>query len=114
MVDHIYGRKNFLSANERPNFFLKELKLYIEYLKKLIAESGTQISEKQIKYYQTFQSNLSNGIEYYKNLYLDYKEKYEHFKSDFLHELELLRSELSKVIFEKELETEDSFMEHHR
>jgi len=88
------------------------LKLYIDYLKRLIAESGTEFSEKQIKYYQTFQSNLTNGIEYYKNLYLDYKEKYEHFKNDFLHELERLRSELGKVIFEKELETEDSFSKH--
>ena len=112
MVDHIYGRKNVISRNDRPNFFLKELKLYIDYLKRLIAESGTEFSEKQIKYYQTFQSNLTNGIEYYKNLYLDYKEKYEHFKNDFLHELERLRSELGKVIFEKELETEDSFSKH--
>lgn len=114
MVDHIYGRKNFIDRTDRPNFFLKELKLYIDYLKKLIAECGTEFSEKQMKYYQTFQSNLTSGIEYYKNLYSDYKEKYTHFKNDFLHELELLRNELSKVIFEKELETEDSFSEHQR
>lgn len=114
MVDHIYGRKNFINVSERPNFFLKELKLYVDYLKKLIAESGVEISEKQIKYYQTFQSNLTNGIEYYKNLYLTYKEKYEHFKNDFLHQLELLRNELDKVIIGKKLETENIFAEHYQ
>jgi len=114
MIDHIYGRKNFINESERPNFFLKELKLYIDYLKNLIAESGTEFSEKQIKHYQTFQSNLTSGIEYYKKLYLDYKEKYEHFKNDFLHRLELLRNELSEIVFEKELETEDSFSKHQR
>jgi hypothetical protein len=114
MVDHIYGRKNVISRNDRPNFFLKELKLYIDYLKKIITESGSEFSEKQIKYYQTFQSNLTSGIEYYKNLYLDYKEKYEHFKNDFLHELELLRNELNKIVFEKEFEIENSLTERQR
>lgn len=114
MVDHIYGRKNFISRNDRPNFFLKELKLYIDYLKRLIAENEAEISPKHIKYYQTFQSNLANGIDYYKKLYLEYKEKYEHFKNDFLHRLELLRNELSEIVFEKELETEDSFTERQR
>lgn len=114
MVDHIYGRNNVISRIDRPNFFLKELKLYIDYLKKLIADSGSEYSEKQIKYYQTFQSNLTTGIEYYKKLYLTYKEKYEHFKSDFLLELELLRKELSKVIFEKKVESENSFRDHYQ
>lgn len=97
MVDHIYGRKNFIDEEKRPNIFLKELALYISYLKKLIEENGTIISEKQDKYFETFSNNLTEGIEYYKNLYISYKEKYEHFKEDFLDELENLALELQDI-----------------
>ncbi|MFO7523862.1 MAG: hypothetical protein R6W68_00270 [Ignavibacteriaceae bacterium] len=97
MVDHIYGRKNFIDEEKRPNIFLKELTLYISYLKRLIEENGTIISVKQDKYFETFSNNLAEGIEYYKNLYASYKEKYEHFKEDFLDELENLALELQDI-----------------
>lgn len=97
MVDHIYGRKNFIDEEKRPNIFLKELTLYISYLKRLIEENGTIISDKQDKYFETFSNNLTEGIEYYKNLYTTYKEKYEHFKEDFLDELENLALELQDI-----------------
>lgn len=97
MIDHIYGRQNFIDEEKRPNIFLKELSLYIAYLKRLIDENGTVISVKQEKYFETFSSNLSEGIEYYKNLYASYKERYEHFKEDFLDELENLASELQDI-----------------
>lgn len=97
MIDHIYGRQNFIDEEKRPNIFLKELTLYIAYLKRLIDENGTVISVKQEKYFETFSSNLSEGIEYYKNLYTSYKERYEHFKEDFLDELENLASELQDI-----------------
>jgi len=32
MVDHIYGRTNVMERTDRPNLFVKELKMYIEYL----------------------------------------------------------------------------------
>ena len=32
MVDHIYGRTNVMERTDRPNFFVKELKMYIDYL----------------------------------------------------------------------------------
>lgn len=97
MVDHIYGRKNFIDEEKRPNIFLKELTLYISYLKRLIEENGTIITVKQDKYFETFSNNLAEGIEYYKNLYASYKEKYEHFKEDFLDELENLALELQDI-----------------
>lgn len=102
MVDHIYGRKNYINENDRPNFFLKELKLYIDYLKRMIDENGSAITEKQKKYYQLFRTNLLEGIEYYKKLYSDCKDKYEHFKKDFLLELLCLQQELKEIIVEKD------------
>lgn len=103
MIDHIYGRLSVVDETTRPNFFLKELKLYIDYLKRLIGDAGIVISDKQAKYFETFTNNLTDGIEYYKNLYGTYKEKYEHFKDDFLVELENLSYELKNVFQENQV-----------
>ena len=106
MVDHIYGRKNFIDETNRPNFFIKELKLYINYLKRLISECGSSITEKQAKYFELFAENLSSGIEYYRTLYLEQKDKYRHFKDNFIDELEILSNEL-KSIFQENLVISD-------
>lgn len=101
MVDHIYGRINVIDSADRPHMFIKELKVYIEYLKKMIDETIGSLSEKQIKYFQTFQSNLNNGIEYYKKLFSGYLSKYEMFKENILHDLEKLSQELNNIEIEK-------------
>ncbi len=92
MVDHIYGRINILNTNNRPNMFIKELKMYIEYLKDKMDEAPSPFTDKQIKYFDTFQTNLNNGIEYYKKMFAenrDYlKETYDKVVSD-LENLEL-------------------------
>src|SRR3546814_17381850 len=36
MIKHIYGKVNLLDDIERPNLFINELKLYVEYLNKEI------------------------------------------------------------------------------
>jgi hypothetical protein len=68
MIHHIYGRKNLNNQLERPNMFINELQLYVDYLKRQLAESGNMISEKQKKYFAKFKTNLLSGIEYYKTL----------------------------------------------
>ena len=67
MVDHIYGRKNILNSLYRPNMFVNELRLYIDYLKEKI-DTGIARTPKQEKYLQTFKANLLSGIAYYKEL----------------------------------------------
>ncbi len=69
MVDHIYGRTNIIERTDRPNMFVQELKLYINYLKSKLEDSIETLTEVQFKYYQTFQCNLNDGIEYYKKLF---------------------------------------------
>lgn len=68
MVDHIYGRVNILNSLPRPNMFVNELQLYIDYLRKTIDESIFNINAKQTKYFNTFKENMLKGIEYYKAL----------------------------------------------
>ncbi|MDP3830708.1 MAG: hypothetical protein Q8Q47_05535 [Ignavibacteriaceae bacterium] len=98
MIDHIYGRINVIRNADRPHMFIKELKLYISYLKSSIYDCCTSISDKQDKYFNSFKSNLNEGIEYYKNLIDSLKNKYSHFKEDFNSELERLKDELAQLL----------------
>ena len=68
MVDHIYGRINILNTTDRPNLFVKELSLYVDYLKKEVEKSIDQINTKQERYLKTFQQNLLAGIAYYQQI----------------------------------------------
>lgn len=68
MIDHIYGRTNIITR-ERPSVFIKELDLYINYLKG-IAGAGKQ-DTKQQQYIQRFAANLREGIDYYRHLLAD-------------------------------------------
>jgi len=69
MVKHIYGNTNILPDNQRPNMFINELKMYVDYLKKEIANSSIQITHSQTKKWNAFKKNLLEGIEYYHNLF---------------------------------------------
>jgi hypothetical protein len=69
MVGHIYGRENIISRTDRPNMFIKELNIYIEYLYNYIKDLEITTSKKQEKYAITFAQNLKEGIAYYQNLF---------------------------------------------
>jgi hypothetical protein len=69
MTDHIYGRKNILPQQTRPNMFVAELYLYIDYLKEqLAADAEPEVFAKRKKYFNTFYQNLREGILYYRQL----------------------------------------------
>ena len=87
MVDHIYGRKNVLNQLNRPNFFIKELNLYLDYLKNLIADNEELNDERQQKYLLQFKENMSRGIEYYKQLFSEVVIDPQYSKSRLMSEL---------------------------
>ncbi len=65
MVDHIYGRAELPLDPERPHVFVKELRLYRDYLNDL--EHGRFGSEKEQSpaYRRTYLENLAAGTRYY-------------------------------------------------
>lgn len=69
MVNHIYGNTNILADQERPNMFINELKMYVDYLKKEISDSSVQITPSQTKKWNAFKRNLLEGIDYYHDLF---------------------------------------------
>ncbi len=70
---HIYGVKKSNIREDRPHFFIKELELYIKYLKEKIEESTLDFNKKQEKYFKKFLNNMNEGISYYTELFDDLK-----------------------------------------
>lgn len=88
MIDHIYGRSNMMHRPDRPNMFVKELKIYTDYLKNKIEETKTSMNRKQEKYLNSFEKNLEAGISYYQKMFGEMKGKFEGAKSNILRDLE--------------------------
>lgn len=86
MVDHIYGRTNLITV-PRPNMFVKELSLYVNYLKQMIEESNSLMTEKEQQYMDSFKSNIQEGICYYYNLIPQMVEEPDMVKETILNDL---------------------------
>jgi hypothetical protein len=69
MVRHIYGNDSVLTEMNRPNMFVKELKMYLDYLQNEIATVSAEITAGQIKKWNSFKKNLGEGIDYYQSLF---------------------------------------------
>ena len=72
MVDHIYGKVNLLEGVNRPNLFVKELGLYIDYFKKELQNFSEDfktnvqnLHQKKQTYLTRFYKQLINGVEFY-------------------------------------------------
>ncbi len=81
MVSHIYGRADVLNSLFRPNLFVNELRLYMDYFGKEIDLRKRGLSERKDSYFRVFQENLQNGIQYYQDIVPRMKE-YVHLQVD--------------------------------
>ena len=104
MANHIYGKINVLSDNYRPNMFVKEIGLYVDYLESKIKEASAPL-DKQMKYFDNFQKNMEEGIAYYKDLFSDVMKNSDTMKqkitteiSEMEAKLELLKEELALAV----------------
>ena len=101
MVNHIYGKISLLSSEHRPHMFIKELSLYIDYLKEEIQKTSDGLLDKTSKYFQEFKQNLKNGIDHYYEIAEQFNHTHrEKFKKDLdtlLQELELLTFEVVRA-----------------
>lgn len=88
MTDHVYGRDNMITRTDRPNIFIKELTIYIEYLKNKLEDVKAAMTTKEEKYLQTFTRNLNEGISYYRVLFTNLKNTFEDIVDEVLFELD--------------------------
>ena len=96
MMRHIYGKVN-LARNDRPNMFLKELNLYLDYLKDKIETSKDDMNKKQEKYLKNFTRNLNEGIRYYEQLFQNARDRFNTSKDQYLNELQQYREVLEQL-----------------
>ncbi len=94
MIDHIYGRCSILTNLDRPHMFVREMQLYIEYLREQIAEAAAALADDMPRGLLEFKENLLGGAKYYLEL-ADrlYGEK----KQKFLSDIEKLREEIESL-----------------
>lgn len=102
MVDHIYGRANMISRTDRPHMFIKELFIYIDYLKQKFEEVKYEMTKKEEKYFGTFLNNMKAGVVYYKALFSNVQNTFQDIKHDVLNEIN--RGEHMLSVLELELE----------
>ena len=94
ITDHIYGRFNVITRTDRPNMFVKELTIYLDYLKNKLEESRVSMTQKQQKYLQTFAGNLKEGIDYYHDLFSNLKGVFEDTRGSVLKQLDACKRSL--------------------
>ena len=98
MVSHIYGRGNVLNGLYRPNMFIKELIMYVDYFKNEIKENAIEPTEKQITYFNEFKDNLMDGIKYYQDLFPQMIEETNDYRQKTLDELQFFKKKLEKLM----------------
>ncbi|WPO79679.1 hypothetical protein [Flavobacterium sp. KACC 22761] len=96
MIQHIYQGKSILQTNDRPNMFVKELKMYVDYFRNEIGTISGEVTANQLKKWNSFKTNILEGIEYYQNLF---SETF-YFKTDeakIKKQFEFYKSELNAI-----------------
>jgi len=98
MVGHIYGKTDLIGKRYRPHMFIKELNLYIDYLKNQLSEINDKIDKKQARYFEKFARNLESGIDYYQSLFENSKDKFVDKKDEIFRDLSKAQKRL-KTLF---------------
>lgn len=92
MTDHIYGRSDILGNPDRPNMFIKELQLNVDYLREQ-ATSVKKEDPKAVKDITEFSKQLLSGIAYYRPL----SEKIDSNGNAFATQLDFFENEVKKI-----------------
>lgn len=105
MVAHIYGREEIAFKMSRPNLFINELDLYVDYLKKELSVHLDELNAKKAKYFEKFTAQLFNGINYYKDLLPELKLNTGISASEIHHQLSKAEDKLRLIIKDFNLTT---------
>lgn len=98
MLDHIYGRLSLLTSSDRPHVFVKELGLYVDYLRKEIENYPAGLAVNSAAFLTGMRENLLKGIDYYQGLSSQLAEDS---RKKFLGGLEKMSTALEPLFLEK-------------
>lgn len=91
MTDHIYGRKNLLTNDNRPHMFIREMELYVDHFKEQVEEVSAP-DRKILKNLKGYYKSMLEGINYYRNLAKNHP-----FSENFTSSLEKAEKELKEL-----------------
>ncbi len=98
ITDHIYGKKTGMARADRPHMFIKELELYVDYIKKKLEEVKRGVADaRQNKYLLTFNSNLQEGVSYYQNIFSELETAFQSSKSQIVIQLNHFKNVLLEI-----------------
>ena len=95
MADHIYGRIDLLKGKNRPNMFVNELRLYMEYMAEEVERVRLKLSNQTHEYFEGYKLNMLNGIEYYREQADNLVAKG---RDSFLSQLDTLAAEIDAMV----------------
>ena len=68
MVGHIYGRTSLLNGTCRPHMFVREVELYVDYLRDQVRKHRAGLLSITPDYVAEFKKNMCDGIDHYRQL----------------------------------------------
>lgn len=98
MVSHIYGRLSIQTSTNRPHVFVKELGLYVEYLRKEIKMFPLGLATNSAAFLSGMRENLFKGIDYYQALSTHLQDDS---KKAFLDGLQKMQTALEPLVVDK-------------
>ena len=98
ITGHIYGKKMGMERADRPHMFIKELELYVDYIKKKLGEvKKSAVDTRQNKYLLTFNNNLQEGISYYQDIFNELETAFQSSKSQIIIQLNYFKNVLLEI-----------------
>jgi len=98
MVGHIYGKSNLLERGDRPNLFVKELNIYLEFLANKMETTLVEGTLKQWDGLTEFAKNLGDGIAYYRTLFHENARAFRDQGPQIVTELSLAEKRLGQLV----------------
>jgi hypothetical protein len=93
MVGHIYGSNDLIERNDRPNVFVKELAIYVDYFNNQLKRLE-QNDDKAKANNKKFLASLMEGIGYYRELFDQNKTAFMNSSDEALRKIDALEARL--------------------
>ena len=94
MVGHIYGRGSIMTRTDGPHVFIREIRLYVDHLRKELHQFSLGLSANTRQYFEEFKGNLLSGIAYYAKLV---EHRTEGLSKRFLRDVQDLRDQIERI-----------------
>lgn len=95
MVDHIYGRASLIAETIRPHLFVRELSIYVDFLRQEVERTSAGLVEKTQKHIDEFKQDLLGALDYYRGLAMEFCDEK---RAGFLTDLDRLFAELEAIV----------------